>query len=175
MSPPPVKEDSRPDADDARDAPESPADSGAAMEKREAAQNREETEGAEKMEGVEGVKGAEGAEESLGRKDMLRLIAQGMVNGVVMVTITQGFSGLYFEEPKATLVGLTIALICCLVLMLAAGPLARFIVYYRFIMRVARENKSGSDWAGKWMHEIVTHTLTIFITLLLLSLSRLFV
>ena len=114
-----------------------------------------------------------GAERVSRRKGMMRIAADGLANGMLMIAVTQGFSHLYFEQPRAMLVGITISLICCIVMLLGMTPIARFIIFHRLILRSTKDNPGRAAFISKWLAEIVMHGLTLFITLLLLALSRL--
>lgn len=103
------------------------------------------------------------------------MVADGIVNGLVMMGITQWFSALYFEQPRAMLVGVLLSLISCVVMLLGVKSIARFIVFQRLIMRTTRHSPARSQFLARWLEEIVMHGVTLFITLLLLALSRLFV
>ena len=109
------------------------------------------------------------------RKGMLKIVADGLANGLLIMVVTQGFSRLYFEQPQAMLVGITISLICCIVILMGLKSIARFIIFYRLILRSVKENPARAAFIAKWLEEIVMHGLTLFITLLLLALSRLVV
>ena len=124
----------------------------------------------------EGERGKDGGVRGSGvsrRKGMMRIAADGLANGMLMMAVTQGLSHLYFEQPRAMLVGITISLICCIVMLLGMTPIARFIILHRLILRSMKDNPGRTAFISKWLAEIVMHGLTLFITLLLLALSRL--
>ena len=123
--------------------------------------------------GSGGSRGGSEAERISRRKGMMRIAADGLANGMLMMAVTQGFSRLYFEQPRAMLVGITISLICCIVMVLGMKSIARFIIFHRLILRSVKDNPGRASFVAKWLEEIVMHGLTLFITLLLLALSRL--
>ena len=113
---------------------------------------------------------------AIGRKGMLQIAASGLANGLVMLAITQGLSRLYFEdEIRATIVGISIALICSLVMLLGVRGITRFIVFYRFVLRAGIEKRPMDAFLCRWLEEVVLNGITLFLTLLLLAMSRFFV
>lgn len=152
-----MKKDSRPEADAGGDAP---------VEKR--AESAEEKR-AEK-------KPARKDADAVTKQEMFWMFVRGLATGFFLVWMTQELSSWYFEPPKSAIVGLLIALICCLAQLLATKPMVRFIVYYRFIAGAMHERHNQPEpWSARLMHDIVVNGMSIVITLALLTLSRLFV
>ena len=118
---------------------------------------------------------AEAETEKMGRKGMMKIALEGLCNGMLIMLVTQGLSRLYFEEQQATMVGLTISLICCIVMLLGMKSIARFIVFHRMIMRTMKGSPLRTEFFCRWLDEIVVHGITLFITMLLLTASRLVV
>ena len=125
-----------------------------------------------------GGRSASAPPEKMGRKGLARLGLEGLCNGMLIMVMTQGLSRLYFEEPRATMVGLSIALICSIVMLLGVKTIARFIVFHRMIMRAGKSKERHplrTEFFCRWLDEMVVHGLALFITLLLLTASRAFV
>ena len=128
--------------------------------------------------GGPGGRSASAPPEKMGRKGLARLGLEGLCNGMLIMVMTQGLSRLYFEEPRATMVGLSIALICSIVMLLGVKTIARFIVFHRMIMRAGKSKERHplrTEFFCRWLDEMVVHGLALFITLLLLTASRAFV
>ena len=172
QGPPPVEK--REGADGSPSASASPPSQQEGEEKEGAAGGKPEGEGGEGGEGS--PEGGGKARAAIGRKGMLQIAVSGLANGLVMLAITQGFSRLYFEdEIRATMVGISLALICSLVMLLGLRGITRFIVFYRFVLRAGIEKRPLDALVCRWLEEIVLNGITLFITLLLLAMSRLFV
>ena len=151
------KESARPEAEAKEDAP---------VEKRAESAEKERTE----------KKPLRKDADTVTKQEAFWMFVRGLATGLFLVWMTQELSSWYFEPPKSAIVGLLIALICCLAQLLAAKPMVRFIVYYRFIAGAMHERHNQPEpWSAKLMHDIVVNGMSIVITLALLTLSRLFV
>ena len=177
QAPPPVEK--RESADPSHPSPSASAPPPSQeTEEKEGGEGNPEGEGGggENPEGGGGGGGSGKTRAAIGRKGMLQIAASGLANGLVMLAITQGLSRLYFEdEIRATIVGISIALICSLVMLLGVRGITRFIVFYRFVLRAGIEKRPMDAFLCRWLEEVVLNGITLFLTLLLLAMSRFFV